>query len=96
MQRIDKVDTSILTIGGWPRSSLLADMLAEAGELGPLTQRGAMAEIGTTVIDRAGKVLDDINSRTIGITSDQLLRVPNRVALGGGDGKREAVSATLR
>jgi DNA-binding transcriptional regulator LsrR (DeoR family) len=96
LQRMEKVDTSILTIGGWPRSSLLADMLAEAGELSPLTERGAVAEIGTTVIDQAGKVLDDISSRTIGITSDQLLRVPNRIALGGGDGKRQAVSATLR
>lgn len=93
--RIDKVDMSVLTIGGWPESSLLADMLAESGEMQSLLDKGAVAEIGTTVLNQNGQVINDIDTRTIGISTAQLTRVPHRIGLGGGMGKRDAVLATL-
>jgi DNA-binding transcriptional regulator LsrR (DeoR family) len=94
--RIGKVDASVLTIGGLPRASLLADTLSEAGELAALLAKGAVAEMGTTVITGDGEILRDLDSRTIGITTEQLRHVPYRVGLGGGESKRQAVLATLR
>jgi DNA-binding transcriptional regulator LsrR (DeoR family) len=95
LRRISKVDKAVLTIGGWPNSSLLADMLADSGELDALIGKGAVAEIGTTILDAKGRVVTELDSRTIGITTEQLNRVPYRIGLGGGIGKREAVLATL-
>lgn len=94
--RIGKVDVSVLTIGGLPRSSLLADTLSEAGELASLLAKGAVAEMGTTVIRSDGEIITDLDKRTIGITTDQLKLIPFRIGLGGGDSKRQAVLATLR
>lgn len=96
LHRIEKVDTSVLTIGGLPRSSLLADTLSEAGDLASLLAKGAVAEMGTTVIRNDGEVIADLDDRTIGITTEQLKRVPFRIGLGGGDSKRQAVLAALR
>jgi DNA-binding transcriptional regulator LsrR (DeoR family) len=94
--RIGKVDASVLTIGGLPRASLLADTLSEAGELAALLAKGAVAEMGTTVIRSDGDIIRDLDGRTIGITTEQLKLIPYRIGLGGGESKRTAVLATLR
>ena len=95
LSRIDRVEMAVLTIGGWPDSSLLAEMLRQLGELDELLEKGAVAEIGTTVLNRDGRVISDIDSRTIGISLEQLQRIPYRIVLGGGEGKHEAMIATL-
>ncbi len=94
--RIDKVDMSVLTIGGLPRSSLLADMLLESGELADLLAEGAVAEMGTTVIRSDGEIIRTLDARAIGVTTEQLRRIPFRIGLGGGESKHQAVLATLR
>jgi DNA-binding transcriptional regulator LsrR (DeoR family) len=87
---------SVLTIGGLPRSSLLADMLLESGELADLLAEGAVAEMGTTVIRSDGEIIRTLDARAIGITTEQLRRIPFRIGLGGGESKHQAVLATLR
>lgn len=96
LQRMDQLGTAILTIGGWPHGSLLASLLEEYGELPALLERGVVAELGTTLFTADGKVIDLLADRTIGITTEQLSRVPLKIALGGGEGKRAAVLAALK
>ena len=95
LTRLDRLDLSVLTIGGWPDSSLLSDMLKESGELAHLMELGGIAEIGTTILNRKGQVLHEMENRVIGITATQLSKVRFRIALGGGIGKRDAIMATL-
>lgn len=96
LKRMDLLDKAVLTVGGWPRSSLLASLLNETEELDALLERGVAAEIGTTLLDIHGRELHLLDDRLIGITSEQLAAVPLKVALGGGPGKKDAVIATLK
>ncbi|TFV84718.1 hypothetical protein E4V99_06625 [Microbacterium sp. dk485] len=96
LQRMDHLDMAVLTVGGWPSSSLLATQLAQSGELEGLLEAGVVAEIGTTLLDEHGRVVRSLEGRLIGVTTDQLARVPTRVAIGGGPGKRQAVVAALK
>jgi DNA-binding transcriptional regulator LsrR (DeoR family) len=96
LQRMNSLKKAVLTIGGWPQSSLLAAQLAERGELEELTRVGVVAEIGTTLLDEHGREVHTLDGHLIGISTDQLVRVPTKIAIGGGIGKELAVSAALR
>lgn len=96
LRTIDKVETAVLTIGALPKNSLLAEMLRESGDLDGLLEKAAICEIGTSVLGINGQIIADIDSRTIGISTEQLKRVPMRIGLGGGEAKKYAVLATLR
>jgi DNA-binding transcriptional regulator LsrR (DeoR family) len=96
LRRFRHVRTAFLTIGGWPRSSLLAQILGENGERASFEERGVVAEIGTSLLDIEGRTVDGLEGRFIGIPEDELRAVPLRVAIGGGEWKQRAVLATLR
>lgn len=95
LRKLEHLDKAVLSIGGWPEGSLLATQLDELGDLEALRER-IVGEIGTTLLDADGQVVDAIQGRVIGITTEQLAAVPSRVAVAGGPGKREAVRAVLR
>lgn len=96
LQRMDRLDLAVLSIGGWPDASLLAGMLRDSGDLDDFMMRGAVAEFGTTVLDADGREMDVLADRLIGISTEQLRRVPVKIAIGGGPGKSTALMATLR
>lgn len=96
LQRMDWLDMAVLTVGGWPHSSLLAEQVQENGELETLLADGVVAEIGTTLLAEDGRVVTSFDGRLIGLTTRQLAEIPKRVAIGGGPGKRKAVIAALR
>lgn len=96
LKRMDNLDEAVLTVGQWPDSSLLADQLAELGELEHLRDLGVAAEIGTTLLDVDGRVVDALRGRVVGLTTEQLEKVPVRVALGGGPAKQRGVVAALK
>ncbi|MBP2381358.1 sugar-binding transcriptional regulator [Brachybacterium sacelli] len=96
MGRFRHATKAFLTIGGWPDSSLLAQILTESGEREAFEARGVVAEIGTNLLDIDGNSVSGLENRFIGISEKDLLDVPLRVAIGGGAGKERAVLATLR
>jgi DNA-binding transcriptional regulator LsrR (DeoR family) len=96
LQRMNRIHRAVLTVGGWPSASLLAEMLRDHGDLDRLLARGAVAEIGTTVLDAEGGVIAELDDRMMGISTRQLADVPSTLALGGGPGKVEATIAVLR
>jgi len=96
LQRMDRLDLAVLSIGGWPDASLLAGMLHDSGDLDDFMKRGAVAEFGTTVLDADGRILDVLAERLIGISTEQLRQVPVKIAIGGGPGKATALLATLK
>ncbi|WP_166791501.1 sugar-binding transcriptional regulator [Cryobacterium sp. Hh38] len=96
IQRMNRLDKVVLTVGGWPASSGLATQLASNGELDLFIRSGVVAEIGTTLLDAEGKEVHSLENRLIGISTAQLRKVPLRIALGGGQGKRRAVLSVLK
>lgn len=96
LQRMDRLDVAVLSIGGWPDASLLAGMLRDSGDLDEVMAMGAVGEFGSTVLDADGRELDVLAERLIGISTQQLRRVPVKIAIGGGPGKSAALLATLR
>lgn len=96
MAKFRHVRKAFLTIGGWPDSSLLAQILAENGERELFEERGVVAEFGTTLLDLEGNSVGGLEERFIGIPEAELRAVPLRVAIGGGEDKQRGVLATLR
>jgi DNA-binding transcriptional regulator LsrR (DeoR family) len=96
LNRMGRLDMAVLTIGGWPDSSLLADQVSMLGELEGLLRAGVVAEVGTTLLDADGREVPGFEGRITGISKDQLVNIPQKILIGGGPGKERAVVATLR
>lgn len=96
LHRMSRLDKAVVTIGGWPASSLLADQVRQLGDLPRLEREGVVAEIGTTLLDANGREVHGLDGHTIGISTEQLTRVPMTIAIGGGAGKERAVLAALK
>ncbi len=96
LKRMDRLDRAVLTVGGWPDAAMLADQLRLLGELDEVTAHGVVAEIGTTLLDGDGNPLDVLDGRMVGISLEQLQRVPTKLVVAGGAAKQRAVLAALR
>lgn len=98
MDRYDEVSLAIVGIGAMEPSQMLADSgnIFSAEELRELTDRGAVAEIGLRFMDAGGGVVrTPLDDRVIGMSLEQLQRVPRVIAMAGGDHKTEAIRAVL-
>lgn len=96
LKRMDRLDRAVLTVGGWPDAAMLADQLRAQGELDEVTAHGVVAEIGTTLLDADGNPVPVLEGRMVGISLEQLQRVPTKVVVAGGQAKQRAVLAALR
>lgn len=95
--RFERLTVALVGIGSWqpPKSSLYGEFTeAERAEL---AAAGAAADICTIVVDADGRELASAAlGRTVGIAADELRRVPEVVAVAGGDEKIAAIGAALR
>lgn len=88
----------IFGIGGIGRDSTYARSgIADAATLAGMIDQGAVGVIIGRLIDADGRALPSpLDSRTIGITLDELKVVPVRICAAGGAQKIEAIRAGLR
>lgn len=76
--------------------------LVEQGEMTPaelsrVVERGAVGDIAGRFFDAAGQpVADPWNQRVVGISLEQISRIPTRVVAAGGPEKIEAIIAAIR
>jgi DNA-binding transcriptional regulator LsrR (DeoR family) len=96
LKRMDRLDRAVLTVGGWPDAAMLADQLRALGELDEVTAHGVVAEIGTTLLDADGNPLHVLEGRMVGVSLEQLQRIPTKLVVAGGHAKQRAVLAALR
>jgi DNA-binding transcriptional regulator LsrR (DeoR family) len=96
LKRMDRLDRAVLTVGGWPNGAMLADQLRQLGELEEVTAHGVAAEIGTTLLDKDGNALPVLEGRMVGVSLEQLRRIPTKLVIAGGAAKQVAVLAALR
>ncbi len=97
LKKMQTINTAVLSIGGWPANSLLLEQLKAHRESDAFLKKwNVVAEMGTTLLDADGNDLAALDGRTIGISTDQLRKVPLKIVVGGGSEKQAAILAALR
>ncbi|MFG2499153.1 sugar-binding transcriptional regulator [Streptomyces sp. NPDC048441] len=93
----DKVTVAAVSIGSWePGISTVHDMLSEE-ERAHYASLGVAAEMSAHLFDAEGRrVGRDLGERCITVETDRLRRIPEVVAIAGGQRKAAAIDAVLR
>ncbi|MCU1636768.1 MAG: transcriptional regulator, DeoR family protein [Cryobacterium sp.] len=97
IDRFDRLSVALVGIGSWqpPQSSLYGEFTEQ--ERSELIAQGAIADMCTFVFDGDGNTLDSSAlSRAVGITVQEIRRVPEVIAVAGGQQKTAAIDAVLR
>lgn len=93
----DKVTVAAVSIGSWERGiSTVHDMLSDE-ERAHYASLGVAAEMSAHLFDAEGRrVGRDLGERCITVEADRLRRIPEVVAIAGGQRKAAAIDAVLR
>jgi DNA-binding transcriptional regulator LsrR (DeoR family) len=93
----DKVTVAAVSIGSWePGISTVHDMLSDA-EREHYSSLGVAAEMSAHLFDKNGRRIGrDLGERCITVEAERLRRIPEVVAIAGGQRKAEAIGAVLR
>jgi len=93
----DRINLAIIPIGSWdPPGSQLYDSITPH-ERRELLDAGVRADTSTVLLGGGGEILTPpLSRRMIGITGEQLRRIPEVVAVAGGVDKADAVGVVLR
>lgn len=96
-EQFDRVTVAVVAVGSWsPPDSQMYDNAAITPELRDrLLAKGVRAEICATLVDDRGSFIADIDERTVAISASQLHKIPEVIAVAGGELKTEAVRAAL-
>ncbi|HVV14137.1 sugar-binding transcriptional regulator [Amycolatopsis sp.] len=88
---------AVVSIGAWlPGESTVYDAVAPA-ERRAITERGAKAEVAARLFDGDGKPMSTgLAHHVLAISTEELLRVPDVIALGYTAPKAEAIDVVLR
>jgi DNA-binding transcriptional regulator LsrR (DeoR family) len=92
-----RLTVALVGIGSWnpPRSSLFGEIGEE--DRVELLAKGAMGDVCTFVFRQDGQeVLSPALDRTVGVSLEELRRVPEVIAVAGGPKKTAAIAAVLR
>ncbi|WP_410656432.1 sugar-binding transcriptional regulator [Amycolatopsis sp. lyj-112] len=88
---------AVVSIGAWkPEESTVYDALTET-ERGSIAKRGAKAEVAARLFDADGTPMSTgLAHHVLAISAEELLAVPEVIALGYTEPKAEAIDAVLR
>ncbi len=93
----EQADVALLGIGIPLLGSVVAqsDILSRE-EIIQLMNDGAVGDIALRFFDRTGQIMDhEVNERTIGLSLQQLAKIPRRIGVAGGEGKFDVVRGAL-
>lgn len=97
LRRFDAVTKAVLAVGSWsPPDSQLYDNARQVGVLDALLASGVQAELCSTLLDSEGREIEDVSERSIAITTAQLRKIPDVIAVAGGPLKTAAVHSVLK
>lgn len=93
-----KSSVALVGIGNVSKnSSIFSSGLLSSGDISRLQELGVVASLCNFFLDRDGNSVDIIDAtRTIGIETAQLRRIPRVVAVASGTHKAEAIAAALK
>ena len=88
----------IYGLGGTQQGSgPLIEAIAPSGELEKLTKKGAVGDISGIYFDSEGKyVSSSIEKRIIGLSLEEILAIPSRLIVAGGEKKLDAIAAASK
>jgi len=95
----DRMSMTLVGIGSTEPSHLLAQSgnAVPATDLARVVQAGAVGDIALRYFDISGRTVpSDFDARVIGMDESQLIAVPRRLGVAGGQSKRSAIAGALR
>jgi DNA-binding transcriptional regulator LsrR (DeoR family) len=95
----DRLTIALVGIGSVQPSPLLqrSGNAVEPDQQEELRRLGAVGDVCFRFFDQEGNLVDSpFNDRVVGITPEQLKRVPRRIGVAGGPGKLTAIRAALK
>lgn len=97
VEMFDEVTVAMCAVGSWapPNSLMMINPAFTDDDRARLLARGAVAEIGSTLVTDSGEVIHDLDDRYISVTESQLRAIRSRVAIAGGPSKTRAIRAVL-
>jgi DNA-binding transcriptional regulator LsrR (DeoR family) len=97
MEKFDSIDVLVVGIGSWnPAESCLCSGFPPHWRDEALAA-GVQADVCGALIDRSGQeVRSRLDEQGLGITAEQLRRIPDVIGIGGGVQKTDAIAAVLR
>ncbi len=99
LRLFSQINVAYVGIGAPTRDSVLMRMgaIMSQADLDALLQKGAVGDIALRFLDIEGQpVVSELDSRVIGISLDQLKKIPRVVGIAGGPQKHEVVYAALK
>jgi DNA-binding transcriptional regulator LsrR (DeoR family) len=94
-----KSDIALVGIGSLKSDALIVSQasIINHDETGRLLKKGAIGDVGLRFFDRNGLFIEDeINERVIGLTPEEIKKIPVVVGVAGGAGKHLQVLAALK
>ena len=97
LSRYDRIDVLVVGIGSWhPQESCLCSGFPEDWRRDAL-KRNVRADLCATLIDQQGQAVPSpLDHAGLCLSTAQLRRIPERIGVGGGLEKAEAIRAALR
>lgn len=98
MTCMEKANIILITVGAWGENS---SPIARAGylsdrEVAELTEKGAVGDIFTHIIDKDGNIVDpELDARTVAVPLDKVKSVETRIFVAFGSGKVAGILAAL-
>jgi DNA-binding transcriptional regulator LsrR (DeoR family) len=98
MRRGQTVDLAFLSVGDLTTSSTMGALsLISASEMASLRAAGAVGDVCSHWINAAGELVNHpLNSRAVGLSPDDLRRIPECILVSGGKAKVPVIHGALR
>ena len=98
LQMAENADIALIGIGSMQKdSSILKAGIRTEEEYTELIQKGAVGEIVGRIYDKEGQVVDeDLRRKMIGLSTQQIKKIPVRVGISYGKDKVEAIKGAIK
>ncbi|MFD4957812.1 sugar-binding transcriptional regulator [Microbacterium sp. NPDC058389] len=98
LAQYSRVSLAMVAVGSWqpPDSELFESRALDQRTRTMLLQKGVIADVGGLLVARDGRLIRDLDARTIAANEEQLRAIPEVIGVAGGRNKTDAVMAALR
>ncbi|MFR9731762.1 sugar-binding domain-containing protein [Saccharopolyspora sp. MS10] len=97
LERVERLDVAVVSVGQWSERGSAVHPLVPAPLAAEVAAAGAVGDVSGRVFDERGAAVSTgFDDRIVGITAEQLRRVPRRIATSVGEYRARATIAAAR
>jgi len=98
LEKARTADVAIVGIGQVTKDAAIVQSgYLHSDEVEAIAKQGAVSQIGASFLNAKGEhLLNELESRIIGLSIEDIKKIPNVIAIAGGKHKVEAITAALR